>query len=183
IEPNTPNMKYVPPETPQGTGPYRAIMATDPGAKEFVLYYPANLNALRTKKMAIVLWGNGSCTYMGNKCRNLLSEIASHGYLAIAGGPMGPPSAETITMASNNWTPSAIGPKPQSRPADSSRPRVTVDLLSQGITWAIAENGRQGSKFYGKLDTDAVAVMGQSCCAALAASFGTEERIKTIGVW
>ena len=33
IEPNTPNMKYVTPETPQGTGRYKAIMATDPGAK------------------------------------------------------------------------------------------------------------------------------------------------------
>ena len=30
IEPNTPNMKYVTPETPQGTGPYKAVMATDP---------------------------------------------------------------------------------------------------------------------------------------------------------
>jgi acetyl esterase/lipase len=183
IEPNTPNMKYVSPETPQGTGPYKAIMATDPGATEFVLYYPANLNALGSKKLPIVLWGNGSCTYMGNKFRNFLTEIASHGYLAIAGGPMGPPFAETITMASNNWTPSAIGPKPEPRPADPSRPRVTVDLLSQGIAWAIAENSRQGSKFYGKLDTNAVAVMGQSCGAGLAASFGKDKRVKTIGVW
>jgi acetyl esterase/lipase/S-formylglutathione hydrolase FrmB len=183
IEPNTPNMKYVPPDTPQGTGPYKAIMATDPGATEFVLYYPANLNALGSKKMPIVLWGNGSCTYQGNKFRNFLTEIASHGYLAIAGGPMGPPSAETITMASNNWTPSAIGPKPEPRPPDPSRPRVTVDLVSQGITWAISENSRQGSKFYGRLDTNAVAVMGQSCGAGLAASFGKDKRVKTIGVW
>src|SRR5881396_165204 len=36
IEPNTPGMKYVSPETPQGTGPYKAIMATDSGANEFV---------------------------------------------------------------------------------------------------------------------------------------------------
>src|SRR5947208_4124894 len=143
IEPNTPNMKYVSPETPQGTGPYKAIMATDAGAKEFVLYYPANLRALGSHKMPIVLWGNGSCTYVGNKFRNFLTEIASHGYLAIAGGPMGPPSNETITMASNNWTPSAIGPKPPARAVDPSRPRVTVQLLGKGIDWAIAENGRR----------------------------------------
>jgi dienelactone hydrolase len=183
IEPNTPGMKYVTPETPQGTGPYKAIMASDAGAQEFVFYYPADLKSLGVAKMPIVLWGNGSCTYVGNKFRNFLTEIASHGYLAIAGGPMGPPSAETITMASNNWTPSAIGPKPPPRAVDPSRPRVTVDLLSKGIDWAIAENGRRESTFYGKLDTTAVSVMGQSCGAGLAASFGGDKRVKTLGVW
>ena len=183
IEPNTPGMKYVSPETPQGTGPYKAIMATDSGANEFVLYYPANLNELGARKVPIILWGNGSCTYMGNKFRNFLTEIASHGYLAISGGPMGPPTAETITMASNNWTPSAIGPKPAPRPANPNQVRVTVELLSKGITWAIAENSRQGSKFYGKLDPNAVGVMGQSCGAGLAASFGDDKRVKTMGVW
>ena len=88
IEPNTPGMKYVTPETPQGTGPHKAVMATDSGAPEFVLYYPADVKALGAGKMPIVLWGNGSCTYVGNKFRNFLTEIASHGYLAIAGGPM-----------------------------------------------------------------------------------------------
>src|SRR5438093_10499791 len=92
MEPNTPGMKYVTPETPQGTGQYKAIMATDPGAREFVLYYPANLDALGARKIPIVLWGNGSCTYQGNKFRNFLTEISSHGYLSMAGGPMGPPS-------------------------------------------------------------------------------------------
>jgi hypothetical protein len=183
IEPNTPGMKYVTPETPQGTGPYKAIMATDPGAPEFVLYYPANLDALGARKIPIVLWGNGSCTYQGNKFRNFLTEISSHGYLSMAGGPMGPPSAETITMASNNWTPSAIGPKPPARVANPSQKSVTVDLLSKGIDWAIAENSRRDSKFYGKLDTTAVAVMGQSCGAGLAASFGGDKRVKTLGVW
>src|SRR5438094_597684 len=59
IEPNTPSMKYVTPETPQGTGRYPAIMATDPTAAEFVLYYPANLGALGRQKLPILLWGNG----------------------------------------------------------------------------------------------------------------------------
>ena len=183
IEPNTPGMKYVAPDTPQGTGPYKAIMATDPGMKEFVLYYPVDFKALGGAKTPILLWGNGSCTYVGNKFRNFLTEIASHGYLVIAGGPMGPPSAETITMASNNWTPSAIGPKPPARAVDPSRPRVTVELLGKGIDWAIAENSRRESKFYGKLDSTAVAVMGQSCGAGLAASFGGDTRVKTLGVW
>src|SRR5579864_6528645 len=183
IEPNTPNMPYVTPDTPQGTGPYKAIMATDPGAPEFVIYYPANLAALGAKKLPILVWGNGSCAYAGNHFRNFLTEIASHGYLAVAGGAMGPASGETITMASNNPIRKPGDPPTPPRPVDPSRPRVTVELLTKGIDWAVAENHRTGSKFNNRLDTAGVAVMGQSCGAGLAASFGPDKRIKTIGVW
>ena len=96
---------------------------------------------------------------------------------------MGPVSGETITMASNNPIPKPGEPHAPPRPVDPSRPRVTVELLTKGIDWAIAENGRSGSQFYNKLDTSEIAVMGQSCGAGLAASFGPDKRVKTIGVW
>ena len=52
-------------------------------------------------------------------------------------------------MASNNPT-AAVGapprgtaaPQPPAAPASPPQRQVTVDLLKQGITWAIAENGR-----------------------------------------
>ena len=153
-------------------------------------YHPANLNALGDRKMPILVWGNGSCSYIGNRFRYFLTEIASHGYLALAGGPMGPKERETITMASNNPTPAVGAPRAGSGTAAAVPPaapaaqrEVTVDLLRQGITWAIAENTRSGSKFFGKLDTNAVAVMGQSCGARLAGSFGNDPRVKTVGMW
>src|SRR5690349_7215510 len=43
IEPGLPQPPYKPANTPLGTGPYKALMATEPGAEEFVAYYPANL--------------------------------------------------------------------------------------------------------------------------------------------
>ena len=182
IEPNTPGMPYLTPETPTGTGRYKAIMVSDPGAPEFVTYHPANLAALGDQKMPILVWGNGSCSYIGNRFRYFLTEIASHGYLAMAGGPMGPKERETITMASNNPTaavgapppgaaPAAPAPPPATQAATPAQPAVTVELLSKGIAWAIAENSRPGSKFFGRLDTNAVAVMGQSCGARLAGGF------------
>ena len=190
IEPNTPGMPYLTPDTPTGTGPFKAIMVSDPGAPEYVIYHPANLTALGARKMPIVVWGNGSCSYIGNRFRYFLTEIASHGYLAIAGGPMGPKERETITMASNNPTPAVGAPRPgttaarpAAQPANPQQRQVTVELLKQGIAWAIAENARRGSQFFGKLDTNAVAVMGQSCGAALAANFGDDPRVKTVGVW
>jgi dienelactone hydrolase len=189
IEPNTPGMPYLTPETPTGTGPFKAIMVSEPGAPEFVIYHPANLNALGSRKLPIVVWGNGSCSYIGNRFRYFLTEIASHGYLAMAGGPMGPKERETITMASNNPTPAVGAPPPGTATARLAAPpataqrQVTVELLKEGIAWALAENARHGSQLFGRLDTNAVAVMGQSCGAGLAASFGDDPRVKTVGVW
>jgi hypothetical protein len=189
VEPNTPGMPYLTPDTPTGTGPLKAIMASDPGAPEFVTYHPADLNALGDRKMPILVWGNGSCSYIGNRFRYFLTEIASHGYLALGGGPMGPKERETITMASNNPTRAVGAPPPGTAPAAPAQPanpaqrRVTVELLSQGIGWAMAENSRPGSKFFGRLDTNAVAVMGQSCGAGLAGTFGSDPRVKTVGMW
>src|SRR4249919_1954399 len=132
-------------------------MATLPGAEKFVAYFPADLNALGNKKMPVMLWANGSCTYIGNKFRHFLTEISSHGYFILAGGPMGAPDggkSETISMSSNNplRDPEAVRPPP-APPTGPARPSVTAELLSQGIDWAIAENNRQGSKFFHKLDT------------------------------
>jgi hypothetical protein len=80
---------YFKPDYPLGSGPYKAIMASEDGLSAHVAYYPANLTALGTKKLPVLIWGNGSCLYAGNRYRSLLTEIASHGYLVIAGGPMG----------------------------------------------------------------------------------------------
>ena len=185
VDPGSPQPPYMPPDTPLGSGPYKAIMATEPGAEEFVAYYPADLGALGGKKLPILLWGNGSCAYIGNRFRHFLTEIASHGYLAIAGGPMAAPDngkSETITIAQNNALQNPEEPyATPARPATTKQ--VTVELLSRGIDWAIAENSRRGSKFYQRLDTANVAVMGQSCGGGLAAQFGADKRVKTVGVW
>ena len=191
IDPGNPKPPYVTPETPQGTGAYPAIMATDPGAAEFVLYYPANLAALGPKKMPILVWANGSCAYRGNSFRHFLTEISSHGYLAVAGGTMGTEANETVSMSQNPVVrkpgdpappPPAAG-APGRGAADPNRKTVTIDLLKQGIDWAVAENTRQGSKFYGKLDTSKVAVMGMSCGGVVALGAGVDPRASTVGIW
>jgi hypothetical protein len=190
IEPGTPQPPYMPPATPLGTGPYKALMATEPGAEEFVAYYPANLAALGGKKMPVVMWANGSCTYRGNKFRHFLTDISSYGYFVLAGGPMGPDDqgrSETIGIGSNNPLRNPLAPPtPAAAPAaprDPNAKTVTVALLSKGIDWAIAENKRQGSKFFGKLDTANIAVMGQSCGAGVASNFAADPRVKTVGMW
>jgi hypothetical protein len=205
IEPGLPRPPYVSPETPQGSGPHPAIMAAEtiePGA-DFVSYYPANLSQLGGKKLPVLMWANGSCLYVGNRTRHFLQDIASHDYLVLAGGELvvgdKAEEAENIDMSVNLRIPN---PDPPANPApaapraapvtaqqnlDSSNAptpkRVTHELLDKGINWAIAENKRPGSKFFGKLDTANIAVMGTSCGSQVAASFAGDPRVKTLGIW
>ena len=48
------------PDVPLGSGPHKAIMATEVALPEHVIYYPADLAQLGAKKMPVVIWGNGS---------------------------------------------------------------------------------------------------------------------------
>jgi len=207
IEPGLPRPPYVPPETPQGSGPHPAIMAAEtiaPGA-DFVSYYPANLSQLGGTKLPVVMWANGSCLYVGNRTRHFLQDIASHDYLVLAGGELivgeKAEEAENIDMSVNPVlsnpdappNPAGAAGRGRATPAtaqqqldlsnDPTRKRVTPELIDKGIKWAIAENQRAGSKFFGKLDTANIAVMGTSCGGGVAGSFAGDPRVKTLGIW
>ena len=72
----------------EGTGPYPALMEQDPGLPTHTIYRPKDLSKLNGYKLPIVAWGNGACVNAGDAFKNFLTEIASHGFLAIAIGPI-----------------------------------------------------------------------------------------------
>jgi dienelactone hydrolase len=190
---------YFKPDYPLGSGPYKAIMAVEPGLSAHVAYYPADLNALGTKKLPVLIWGNGSCLYAGNRYRSFLTEVASHGYLVIAGGPMG--AVELEVGPQSNPAPRQGGPGRGARgeqPAPGGRAeqapagtaptqpqgRVTVPLLKEAVDWAIQQNTTAGSRFNNRLDTRWIVSMGHSCGGGLAVQLATEDpRINGIGIW
>ena len=190
---------YYKPEVPLGSGPYKAIMAVEPGLSVHVAYYPADLAALGTKKLPVVVWGNGSCLYAGNRYRQFLTEIASHGYLVIAGGPMGDAALEVGPQT--NPAPRGAGPgrgargeQPPARgrgegaaaaaPAGQPQGRVTVPLLEEAIDWAGQQNAAPGSRFNNRLDLSSIVVMGHSCGGGLAVQLATEDpRVLGLGIW
>ena len=132
------------PDTP-GSGPYPARMENDPSLPKYTVYRPIDLDALGKKKLGLLIWGNGGCSDDGSSARLHLAEIASHGYLAIAPGTsMSGPSA---------------GPTP---PPDRFM-KTTADDLRFALNWALAENGRDGSAYFRKIDPRFVAVAGHSC--------------------
>lgn len=173
----------LPAGTPLGTGPFKAIMEMDPTLAKHTVYRPGDMSAVDPAGLPILAWGNGACSADGNSFRYFLTQIASHGYLAIANGPIGPDRAQFPPEMPP--TPAAkpeggdAPAKPAVPPRITSTPPTTTAQLIEAIDWAIAENSRQGSMYYGKLDTSRIAVGGMSCGGVQAIEASVDPRVTT----
>lgn len=150
-----------------GSGPFAAIKEVDPGLPSQVIYRPADLNSLGDTKLGIYAFGNGSCTDDAAHTRIHLLEVASHGYLAIVPGAI------------------YTGPGKIERPADlpAAGPNsvlTTPQQLGEAITWALQENQRRSSLYYGKIDPEAIAVSGFSCGGLQALLNAGDPRVSTV---
>ena len=140
----------------------------DPGLPDHVIYRPANLAALGTTKLGVYAFGNGGCTDDGASARLHLLEIASHGYLAIAPGRIynGPGKTDRPVRP------------PVTNPADA--PAVTrAAQLQEAIDWALKENTRKDSRYFGLIDPRAVAISGYSCGGIQALLNAKDPRVAT----
>jgi dienelactone hydrolase len=128
------------------------------GAAGLRTFRPASLERFPQRDtLPVVVWGNGGCAVDNPRYAGFLSTIASHGFLVITTAGASPEGA----------------PRRQASAAD----------LKAAIDWADQENVRAGSALNGKIKTDQVAVMGQSCGGVLAISLGADPRVGTIGVF
>jgi hypothetical protein len=161
------------PDTP-GSGPYPALKEEDRSLPEHTVYRPRDLAKLGKTRLPIVVWGNGGCAGDGAGQRLHLAEIASHGYLVVANG--GIKSGPGTTSPQRPRTPP---PEPGTGFVPPP-PESSADQLTQALDWAIAENARKDSAYFGKLDTSAVAVSGWSCGGVQALTVATRDsRVKT----
>jgi hypothetical protein len=114
------------------------------------------------------VFGNGGCSNDGASARLHLLNVASHGYLAIAPGGIynGPGKTEAPP-----------------RPADTSIQNYAPTRpaqLSAAIDWALAENKRSGSRYYGRIDPEQIAISGFSCGGVQALTIAADPRVKTV---
>jgi hypothetical protein len=157
------------PDTP-GTGRFPAMKEEIPGLPRHVVYRPQNLAALGGMKLGVVAWGNGGCSNDAASTRFHLLELASHGYLVIASGrilsgPGAPPPA----------------PRPATpAPGATQAPRTQVADLTDAIDWALAENQRSGSPYFGRIDPAQIAYSGWSCGGLQALQVAKDPRVKTL---
>lgn len=164
---------------PAGTGLYPAVAEVPPTLTTHTVYHPVSLPA---RKMPLVLWGEGGCRDNGLAYAPFLREIASFGYLVVAVGharreePMRPPPPRSTVPVKPTGTPGGAGPGPGADQTQSSQ-------LLDGLSWAVAENNRPGSRYYRHLDTSHVAVMGHSCGGLQAIEIAADPRITTAMIW
>jgi hypothetical protein len=136
-------------------GPYQVTSGPAFGNAGLMAFHPTSLDAFPSRDtLPVLVWGNGGCGIDTARYGGFLSTIASHGFLILG------------TAAREG------GPR-----------QATADDLRAAVDWAFAENGRDGSPLRGKIDTNQVAVMGQSCGGFLSLSLGADPRVDTIGMF
>lgn len=137
-------------------GPYQVTSGPAFGAPGLLVFRPTDLSAFPSRDtLPVLVWGNGGCAIDTARYSGFLSTIASHGFLVLG------------TAA---------------QPGEARRQATAEDLLG-GVNWAFAENARAGSPLNGKIHTDQVAAMGQSCGGFLSVSVGADPRVDTIGMF
>jgi hypothetical protein len=138
-----------------GTGAYSAIMYTDISLLTHTIFRPKDLSVFgRKNKLPIIAWGNGACANSPAGHLNFLSEVASHGFLVIA-----------------------IGPMPQEGQPGGGK--TTSSQMLDAINWAIAQNSDKASIFYNKIDISKIAVSGMSCGGLQTLEVAPDPRVTT----
>jgi hypothetical protein len=140
-----------------GSGPYKAVLTNDLSLPTHTIYRPQDLSAFGDKaRLPVVIEGNGGCANSSEQRAGFLAEIASHGFLVIAVGPI-----RDVVFGI-----SGLG-------------MTESKSLLDAMDWIIAQNDQPGSPYYHKIDTGKIAVMGQSCGGLQALTVSNDQRVKT----
>lgn len=140
-----------------GSGPYKALAATEESLPDFVVYRPEYIQKAvkREGHLPVLVWANGGCMNSSIHHERLLTEVASHGYIIVAIGAL----QMTVEERTHEHTPD--------------------DELLKALNWISAQAKTKGSDYYRKVDLNKVAAGGQSCGGAQTFRVADDSRIKT----
>ena len=184
VRPSATSRAVEPPGPPVALGPYAEVtIDAAEGLPTHTVYRPTDLAAFPAKdKLPIVVWGNGACRMDGLMFQRFLTKIASHGFLVVAVGAKDFREQQAKAAA-------AAPPPTNASPASAATPPRPVGgggtgkHLIEAIDWGIKENRRAGSPLAGKIDTETVAMMGQSCGGLMAIEAAHDPRVDTLVIW
>ena len=155
------------PDTP-GTGPYAAIKELDAWLPEHVIYRPANLASLgndEARRVRVRQWRL-------QRRRRERAPASAGGRFARLPRDRAGPHLQRSGQIARPARPSVTDP--------ATAPALThAAQLQEAIDWALKENGRKGSRYFGRIDPRAVAISGFSCGGIQALLNAKDPRIAT----
>lgn len=142
------------------SGPYKVVMEVDPSLPLHTIYHPVDLSVFPTKdKLPIIVTSGPGCNFDGDSFRPFYTEIASYGYFVIAVGLPVPEGLASAIFFNED------------------------DEVKDAMDWAFAVNKYNVSKYFGKLDTLNVVLMGQSCSGGHQTRLRDDKRITGLVYW
>jgi len=143
------------------SGQYAVVMEEDATLPDHTVYRPERLDGFRgNDRLPIVAFSGPGCDFNGTAFRPFFTEVASHGFLVVANGPPEPRGGS--------------GP---------GFPRTAASAHLASVNWAVAENGRKDSKYFQRIDTSKIALMGQSCGGLQTLDISQDARFTTLVLW
>jgi hypothetical protein len=138
-----------------GTGRYKAIIIQEVSLPTHTVFRPEDLKYFGSiNKLPVIAWGNGACASSPWEHLNFLSEVASHGFLVVA-----------------------IGPMPQE--GEHGGGSSASSQMKDAINWAVAQNGDISSPLFNKVDISKTAVSGMSCGGLQTLETAPDARVTT----
>ena len=141
-----------------GSGPYKAVALRERSLTEFVVYRPMNLGAAvgrERAKLPVLVFCNGGCMDTSIGYENMLTDVASYGYMVVAIG-------ELQMLAQHD--------KDQHTPSS---------MVQQALDWISQQAANPSSPYYNYIDGDRIAAAGHSCGGAQVLANCGDQRLKT----
>ncbi len=152
-----------------GSGPHKAVAVREKTLTDFVVYRPMNMDAAMTvgtpgmwttgepkkAKLPVLVFCNGGCMDTSIGYENMLTDIASYGYVVVAIG-------ELQMMAQHE--------KDQHTPSS---------MVQRALDWISQQEADPSSPYYNKIDAGRIAAAGHSCGGAQVLANAADPRLKT----
>ena len=148
-----------------GSGRHKAVAVREKSLPDFVVYRPMNIDAAMTvgrpgmfatgqpkkEKLPVLIFCNGGCMDTSIGYENMLTDIASYGYVVVAIG-------ELQMLAQHE--------KDQHTPSS---------MVKRALDWICSP----ASPYYNYIDTEKIAAAGHSCGGAQVLANAADPRLKT----
>ncbi len=141
-----------------GSGPFKAVAVREKSLPDFTVYHPQNMaHAVRRSggKLPVLIFANGGCMDTSVGYENMLTEVASHGYIVVAIGEM------------------------QQYQGERREQQTPSTMVARAMDWICSQTQDAHSPYYNMADTERMAAAGHSCGGAQVLANAADKRLKT----